>query len=648
MGRRVLLLTAVAAAVAATYQSAATFQFLNWDDAAAIVGNSRLDLPSAASWALTTTHMEHYQPLSWLTWAAVKSGFGLSATAFHTANIVAHLIAVLLVWALARRVLARAVAGASAAALDGGATAAALLYGVHPLRVEVVAWISALPYAVALAFALASALVWLGGSSSADRSRRVWLALLLYAASLLARPIALGVPVVLVVLDVWLNRRTARDSAASALPFAALAAAAAAGEFVARAPGINETPWLYRLQAAASAPFIYIWRTAVPVALTPLDVLPLRLTADTAAAGLALFALLAVSAAAWRGRRRYPGFVAAWACYLALLAPAVGLVPSGLQASADRYSYLPGVVIAIAVAATGLRWTIRRPQHARLVAAACVAAVLACAIGSRSALSPWADSVSLWTRVISLEPTNDVGLYNLALALTVQGRTEEAASRYREVLAIAPGQLEARSNLDRLDAARLEREGNELAGRGDLAAASERYRQALARDAQRTHSHAALGMALASLGQASEALPHLTEAARQGEADPAVANLLGILLLQSGQIAEARTVFETALARHPSDLNLAHNLARLLVTGARTKPADAERALRLARSVFEATGEKDARALETIASALAASGRIAEADDANARAVRLAAAAGDRDLAVQIAARRRAYRSPGQ
>ncbi len=155
-------------------------------------------------------------------------------------------------------------------------------------------------------------------------------------------------------------------------------------------------------------------------------------------------------------------------------------------------------------------------------------------------------------------------------------------------------------------------------------------------------------MALASLGQSSEAMPHLTEAIRQGEADPAVANALGVLLLQSGQTSEARAVFETALARHPSDVNLAHNLARLLVTGARTEHADAELALRLARSVFEATGEKDARALETLATALAASGRIAEADDTNARAVRLAIAAGDRDLAVQIAARRRAYRSPGQ
>ena len=648
MARRVLLLTAVAAAVAATYQSAATFQFLNWDDAAAIVSNSRLDLPGAATWAFTTTFMEHYQPLSWLTWAALKSGFGLSATAFHTANIVVHLIVVLLVWALARSVLARAIAGASATALDAGATAAALLYGVHPLRVEVVAWISALPYALALAFALAFALIWLGESSSVHLSRRIFLALVLYAASLLARPIALGLPIVLGVLDVWLNQRSVRASVARALPFAGLAAVAAAGEFAARAPGLNETPALYRLQSAAAAPFIYLWRTAVPVALTPLDVLPLRPVANAAATGVALFALLAVSAAAWQGRHRYPAHAAAWASYLALLAPAVGLVPSGLQASADRYSYLPGVVIAIAIAAIGIRWSIGRSQRSGLVAAACVAAVLACAIASRSALSPWADSVSLWTRVISLDPTNDVGLYNLALALTERGRTEEAATRYREVLAIVPAHADARSNLDRLDAARLEGEGNELAGRGDMAAAIDRYGQAIARDAHRTHSHAALGMALTSLGQSSEAMPHLREAMRQGEADLSVANALGVLLSQSGQVAEARAVFETALARRPSDVNLAHNLARLLLTSRSTERGDAERALRLARSVFEATGGGDARALETVATALAANGRIAEADDANARAVALATAAGDRELAVQIAARRRVYRSAGQ
>lgn len=647
MARRFLLIVAVGAVLAATYRPAASFAFLNWDDDAAVVANSRLEFPGAATWAFTTAHLEHYQPLSWLTWAGLRSRFGPRAAAFHTANIAAHLIAVLLLWSFARRVLAGAVADASAPELDAGATAAALLYGVHPLRVEVVAWVSALPYAVALALALASATVWLAGSST-QSSRRDWLALVFYAASLLARPIALGLPIVFVVLDVWLNRRSARRSIMRVLPFAAVAAAAAAGEFAARAQSLNGTPLPYRLQSAASAPFLYLWRTAWPASLTPLDVLPLRPVTNAAAAAAALIALLAVSAVAWRCRHRCPGFAAAWACYVALLAPAVGLVPSGLQAAADRYSYLPGVVIAIAVTAVGLRWIVRRPQHRSLIAAACVAGIVACAIGSRTALAPWADSVALWTRVVSLDPANDVGLYNLALALAERGRTDEAAARYREVLALVPEHAAARANLDRLDAARLEREGNEAAGRGDMTAAIDRYRQALARDAQRTHSHAGLGMALATLGESSEAMPHLREAIRQGEADPSVANALGVLLAQSGQVADARAVFETAFARHPSDPNLAHNLARLLVTSPATDRADAERALRLARSVFDATGQRDPRALETIATALAAMGRIAEAGDANAKAVALATEAGDRELAVQIAARRRAYRSPGQ
>src|SRR3954468_19339571 len=109
MTRRILLLAAVAAVLVATYQGATSFRFLNWDDNAVIVGNRSLDLPAAATWAFTTTFMEHYQPLSWLAWALVKAGFGLDATAFHAANIAAHVVCVLLLWAVARVVFARAI-----------------------------------------------------------------------------------------------------------------------------------------------------------------------------------------------------------------------------------------------------------------------------------------------------------------------------------------------------------------------------------------------------------------------------------------------------------------------------------------------------------------------------------------------------------
>jgi tetratricopeptide (TPR) repeat protein len=646
MARRILLLAAVAAALVATYQHAASFQFLNWDDGAVIVENRSLELPGAATWAFTTTFIEHYQPLSWLVWAVIKAGFGLDATAFHTANLVSHVMCVLLVWGVARALMARAAPVMSANALDAAATAVALLYGVHPLRVEVVGWVSALPYALALAFVLASTLAWLRAAATDHPWRALWPALVLYGASLAARPVALGFPIVLVLLDTWLHKESVRAIVRRALPFAALAAAAAVVELAARAPGIDAAPWLYRLQSATSAPFVYLTHTLAPVALTPLDVLPLnpgeRCGCDCGDRGAArrLDCGVAVSPPP-------PAVWAAWASYLAPLAPAAGLVPSGLQATATAIPTCR-VVIALAVAGAVVHWATTRRWRARLVQAALTAAVLALAVTSRAAMRPWADSVSLWTRVVALDPTNDVGLYNLGLALTAAGRSDEAAARYRDVLALDPAHADARANLDRLEAARFEREGNDLAGRGDLVAAVERYRQALARDPQRTHSHAARGMALASLGQPAEAIAHLTEAIRQGESDPAVANALGVLLLQSGRTREARAVFETALAAHPLDISLGHNLARLLVTGAQTEKADAELALRLASAVVEATDGRDARAVETLATALAANGRMAEAGAANARAAALATAAGDRDLAVQITARGRAYRSPGQ
>ena len=149
-------------------------------------------------------------------------------------------------WCTPRRVfvLTYAAPETSATLHNGAAVAAALLFGLHPLRVEVVAWISAMPYALALAFLLASLLAYLRTAARTPAACPA-AALVLYAASLAARPFALGFPVVLVLLDVWLFKRRTRTSLSVVWPFAVLAVAAAAIESVARAAGISDTPWLY-------------------------------------------------------------------------------------------------------------------------------------------------------------------------------------------------------------------------------------------------------------------------------------------------------------------------------------------------------------------------------------------------------------------
>lgn len=643
---RLAALTAIAVAVVWTFSPVARFAFLNWDDGTVLVQNPALAFPGVVAWAFTTTFMEHYQPLSWLVWAAIKAAFGLDPRTFHLTNVVVHIACVLLVWVAGRLVLGRVVPDLAPRTRETTAMAAAVLFGLHPLRVEVVAWLSALPYALALAFVLASLAAYLHASGR----HAVWwvAALVLYAASLASRPVALGFPIVLVVLDAWGRSRAARASLARTWPFAGLALAAAGVESLARVPGLNDTPWLYRLQSAAGAPFVYVWHTVLPVALTPLDVLPERPAADPVLTVGALIAVTLLTLAAWKTRRAWPALSAAWIAYLALLAPAAGLVPSGLQATADRYAYVPGVVLALVAAGAGAQWAAHGRARLRIVAAAFAMLSLLSALSTRRALSPWSDSVSLWSRVVALDQTNDVGLYNLASALAEAGRPDEAARRYRELLALQPAHGAAKANLDLIDAARLEAEGNAAAARGDLAAAAGLYGQAIALDPKRTHSQAGRGMALATLGRGSEAIPALREAWRQDVRDPAVPNALAVLLLQAGQAREARGVLERALAMHPQDVGLAHNLARLLATSTNEFPDDAGLALRLARAVVDATGDRDPRAMETLAAALAANGRMKDAIEQSARAAALATAQGDHELAVQITARGRAYRSTGQ
>jgi Flp pilus assembly protein TadD len=318
-----------------------------------------------------------------------------------------------------------------------------------------------------------------------------------------------------------------------------------------------------------------------------------------------------------------------------------------LQATADRYTYLPGIVLAVAAVGGAGTWTADARSRRAMVLAAALLLTAASAIASRRLLGHWHDSVALWTRVVALQPGNDIGHYNLGLALAESGRPTDAARHYRLALDANPGHPEALANLNRLEGARLEAEGNALASAGDLTAAEERYRQALARDDARAHAHAGRGMVLARLGRGGEAVPHLRAALRLGATDAAIPGALGALLAESGAFETARAVLEDGLRSHPDDAALAHNLARVLVSTPDLPAAERRRALRLAEAVVEATAGRDARALDTLAGALALNGRLADARTANARAVAVAEAAGNQELAVQITARGRVYRTPG-
>jgi len=538
--------------------------FLNWDDQAALVQNERLAADDVVAWAFTTTHMSHYQPLSWLAWASVRRALGAGPAVHHLASLLAHLAATALVFALAWRLAS--LTGRAAATRRAAALAAALVFGVHPLRVEAVAWASGLPYPLSLVLLLLSALAYLRyADATPEVPRFLTLSAVLYAVALLFRPVAPGFALLLLLLD-WgigrLGRVGWRRALAEKLPFALLALLATAAEASARSFAPLERVSLgARISQAALAPLVYLWRTLWPVGLSPLDPLPLEPRLSWPALLLGLGLLACVSLLAFRMRARWPALWLAWLAYLLLLAPALGLAPSGLQATADRYTYIPGVVVALLIGAgyAGL-WAGPRQAPAAVVLALGVAAL---GVQSFKQVGFWRDSVTLWTRAIDLDPSNDVALYNLALALDEAGDDAAAEARYRRLLELIPEHDLARRNLGALEAARLEREAGALAASGQLVEAVALYGRALERDPLRLHSRRSRGMALAQLGRFDEALPDLRAAASAQVPEAAVAGALAFALARSGELQEAIRVLREAHARHPEDVGLAANLALL-------------------------------------------------------------------------------------
>jgi Flp pilus assembly protein TadD len=648
--RHALALAIVLLATCAAFLPVLRSDFLNWDDPDVLVNNPDLGGPHVLRWAFTTTLVGHYQPLAWLVWSAIKSRFGLEASAFHASSLIVHVLNVALVYVVTWRLT-------SLAALEPryrliAAVVASMTFAVHPVRVEAVAWASAFPYELSLALLLVAFLAYVKygesqkstiANKSAIRNPQSAMSLTLsissYVASLLARASGVGFPLVLLLVDVYPLRRRAGAGRLllEKLPYLAAAVAAAFVESRARELATLEDVSLgARLTMAAAAPFAYLGRTLWPVRLTPLDALPIAPALEWVPLMLATIAFATISVITWRLRRQWPALGIAWIAYIVLLAPAAGLTPSGLQATADRYMYVPGVIVSIllGVAAARVRGSTRS-----LAAAAILTLAVTAALGILTWRQTrwWRDSITLWTRAADLDPRNDVATYNLAIALAAAGREAEAMTRYEQTLRLVPDHTLARRALTGMQAAQAEREGGRLADAGRLDAANAQYTRALELDSTRLHARAARGMVLLQLGRTADAAAELRTAHDAGVDDAAVLNGLAFVLMETGRPAEAVTVLKQGVARHPDDVNLAHNLARLLATADDPGVRDGAAALRLALDVRDRTGGRDPRVLDTLAAAYAATGRRDLARETAQQAIVRARELGDSDLANEIA-----------
>jgi Flp pilus assembly protein TadD len=545
--RRAAVSLLLVVATVAIYARVTSFAFINFDDPGYVSDNGHV-LNGFTSdgfvWAFTTTRQANWHPLTWLSLQLDAELGGASPRVYHTTNVVLHAAGVVLLFLLFARMTGCLWRSAFVAAL----------FAVHPLHVESVAWIAERKDVLSTALGLLACHLWLDALERPGFARRA-LAVAAYAASLLAKPMLVSLPILLLLFDVWPLARVGswRRLVLEKVPLFALAAISCVATFLAQSRGgvvrdLTQYPLGARAANAALSYVLYLWKAIWPKDLAlfypyPYGGVPAWEVA-CAVATLAVVTVLCV-----RARASAPYLLVGWLWYLVTLVPVIGLVQVGSQAMADRYTYVPliGPFVMLAFALP------ERPR--RLASAGALAALAALSVLAFRQAGFWRDSVTLFTRSIAVTRDNAVAENNLARALFERGQIESAVAHCAEAVRIAPGMGDAQANLVR---------GLLALGRNEEAVARVREALRLRPDDPKTHVNAGLISRMAGHTDAAEA--SFREALRLDPTDQEAHLNLGAILVERGRRDEAIVEFETAVRLRPGDARARSALERLVGT----------------------------------------------------------------------------------
>ena len=680
-GARPLSLALLGMVVLATYAGVLRNGWVLLDDPEYVFANPHVNRGltlEGVRWFLHAPHVGNWHPLTSLVHMLNVEAFGLHAAGHHAVSVALHaLTAVLLALALAR--------------LTGGwwkSLLVAGLFALHPLRVESVAWASELKDVISGVFFMLTLLAYAHWVARPRPARYALVAACL-ALGLLAKPMLVTLPCVLVVLDAWpLGRlrgfrmtgspaarpgcappRSAGGLLLEKWPLFALAAASSVTTFfVQRSTGAVVTATDMSLPARLANASLSYWRyvglTFWPHGLVPFY--PLTATTDLARGALAALALVATTAlVAWQARRR-PYLLAGWLWYAGMLVPVIGLVQAGIQSHADRYTYLPTIGLAVATVWTVDGW-LPAARAARIAAIATACGLLGVlGVATARQVAWWRDNRTLFTHTLALDPDNAVAHHCLGAELLQAGHPREAMSHFEAALRVVPGFSDARLDyggalamLRRYDEAIVQfREALRLRdtagvrhnlglalmhlGRVDEAVAE--YRAALREDPDHYESLVELATTLGERGQIAEADLLLRRAVRLQPGAARPRRMLAATLTLEGQVEEAIEQYRVLAREDTLDLDALNNIAWIRATHPDPRHRDGAEAVRLAESARDRSREPVAALYSTLAAAYAEAGRMPDAVAAGARAVELARAERDSAAAAGYAQQLARYR----
>jgi tetratricopeptide (TPR) repeat protein len=399
-------------------------------------------------WMFTTYHMGPYQPLSWLSNAIDFQLWGANPMGFHLTNVLLQSLNAVLFFFVGRRLLALSRGAEPDWAMNTAAAAAALFFAIHPLRVESVAWASERRDVLSGCFFLLSALAYLRRASCAYRMALIFylLALLSKATSvgLVWVLIACDIyPLRRLPLDPrgWFSRATWpvwREK----IPFVLLGAAAVANGIWGLSEAIGQYALIQRLAFFLYGIVFYVEKTIWPGVLSPLYEISFYFLALSPRFWIGVAFMALISGFFVAQYRKFPVGLLAWICYLLILMPVSGLAQNGPQIAAARYSYLACMPWAVLLGA-GMEKLLRRANGRRLAQIAAAAALAALGISTWRQTHFWKDDLTLWSTALAIDPQNSRAHNNYGAALAKQNRMPQAMEHYRQSLALNPSLAEA-------------------------------------------------------------------------------------------------------------------------------------------------------------------------------------------------------------
>jgi Flp pilus assembly protein TadD len=578
--------------VLGTFLPSTRNDFIEYDDSVYVYNNDQVKNGLSADgilWAFSDVSTGNWHPLTWFTHMLDAQVHDVVPWGHHFTSVLLHAINTVLLFLVMRRMTR----------MLWASLAVAMLFGLHPMRVESVTWICERKDVLSGFFWLASLWAYARFAEESavvtSRTRGFYAAsVALFFCGLMSKPVMVTFPFVLLLLDFWPLGRwqpgKVRQLIVEKIPFFLLTALVCTVTYVAQKhtgmmSPLSDLQLSERLQNVPIAYVRYLTKTFWPFDLCALYPHPGQWPLGLVIGALGLIGAISFFVF-WR-RQQHPYLLTGWFWFLGTMVPMIGIVQVGAQSMADRYSYIPIIGIWIALA-MGVAQLVKQWRPAPLWF--CLGGVaLVCAVLTRQQITYWHDNASVWrhaiavtdrnyeahyrlgralalqgnleaaivefTKVAELRPGFAEGHYSLGKALALQGRLDDAFARFQRAVEIEPGNVVALNNV-----------GNILLQRRRFDEAMVHFRRVLELQPDNAPAHGNLGYALVQTGRLDEAGPHLHLAVELQPQNSSAHNNLGSIYLRKGHFSQAAAQFRTVLQLEPSSVEAHNNLAFALLS----------------------------------------------------------------------------------